>query len=127
MPKIALAKKLRKEMTDAERTLWTRLRGKRFLGNKFRRQHPLGPFIVDFVCLNHGLVIEVDGGHHNDTLEYDLQRTQWLESKGFKILRFWNHEVLKCPAAVLGRIHQALSPHLSPPPQSGGGNRRGAI
>ena len=114
-------------MTDAERLLWTRLRSKRFLGNKFRRQHPMGFFIVDFVCLEKKLIIEVDGGQHQQQIDYDQRREEWLKEKGFRILRFWNHEVLRGLDVVCERIYQILCPHLSPPPLCGGGNRNESV
>ncbi len=86
---------LRKNPTDAERKLWAHIRLRRMGGYKFRRQHPLGPFIVDFVCLEKKLIIEVDGGQHDKFKFYDAKRDRWLEDKGFKVLRFWNNEVLQ--------------------------------
>ena len=88
-----LARDLRQQMTDAERFLWSRLR-RRFLGAKFRRQVPLGPFIVDFACMRSTLVIEVDGGQHLESAA-DAARDQWLAENGFRVLRFWNHEVFQ--------------------------------
>jgi very-short-patch-repair endonuclease len=79
-------------MTDAERLLWSRLRGRR-LGFKFRSQHSLGPFVADFVCLERKLIIEADGGQHNP--EADRPRTDYLRRRGFRILRFWNHDILR--------------------------------
>lgn len=88
------ARKLRKTMTDAERKLWHILR-RRYLENcRFRKQVPLGPYIVDFLCHETRLIIEIDGGQHADQTEYDNQRTQWLEKQGYRVLRFWNNEVL---------------------------------
>jgi very-short-patch-repair endonuclease len=87
------ARALRVTMTDAERRLWACLRGRRLVGYKFRRQHPLGRFIVDFACIEHRLVIEVDGGQHCDSPD-DERRTAWLERQGWRVLRFWNNEVL---------------------------------
>ncbi len=100
-------------MTDAERLLWQHLRGRQMLGQKFRRQHPIGPFIVDFVCLENGLIIEVDGGQHALEIEKDGQRTAWLKTEGYQVLRFWNHEVLKELTSVKERIAEFLIP---PPP-----------
>jgi very-short-patch-repair endonuclease len=97
-------------MTDAERCLWARLHNKQLAGCKFRRQHSLGPFIVDFVCLDKKLVIEVDGGQHLECSK-DEERTQWIEDQGFCVTRFWNHEVLTQIDAVLTTIHKALPPH----------------
>jgi len=97
-----LARDLRQQMTDAERFLWSRLR-RRFLGAKFRRQVPLGPFIVDFACMRSKLVIEVDGGQHLES-SADAERDRWLAENGFRVVRFWNHEVLQNLEGVLERI-----------------------
>ena len=103
------AKRMRKEPTDAEVTLWELLRDKK-LGDKFRRQHLIDDFIVDFVCLSKNLVIEVDGGYHNDPTqkEYDEQRTLYLNEKGFKVIRFTNEEVIGNTEAVLTKIKDIL-------------------
>ncbi|EIW93096.1 putative leucine--tRNA ligase [Capnocytophaga sp. oral taxon 412 str. F0487] len=103
------AKRMRKEPTDAEAALWELLRDKK-LGDKFRRQHLIDDFIVDFVCLSKNLVIEVDGGYHNDPTqkEYDEQRTLYLNEKGFKVIRFTNEEVLGNIEAVLTKIKDIL-------------------
>jgi very-short-patch-repair endonuclease len=89
------ARHLRKNLTDAERLVWGKLRSRRFAGYKFRRQMPLGAFIVDFVCLQRRLILELDGGQHSEQLRYDEARTAWLNSQGFEVLRFWNHEVFE--------------------------------
>ena len=109
------AKRMRKEPTDAEAALWELLRDKK-LGDKFRRQHLIDDFIVDFVCLSKNLVIEVDGGYHNDPTqkEYDEQRTLYLNEKGFKVIRFTNEEVLGNTEAVLTKIKQELVLPLTP-------------
>ena len=114
------AKRMRKEPTDAEAALWELLRDKK-LGDKFRRQHLIDDFIVDFVCLSKNLVIEVDGGYHNDPTqkEYDEQRTLYLNEKGFKVIRFTNEEVLGNTEAVLTKIKQELVLPLTP--SQGGG------
>ena len=103
------AKRMRKEPTDAEAVLWELLRDKK-LGDKFRRQHLIDDFIVDFVCLSKNLVIEVDGGYHNDPTqkEYDQQRTLYLNEKGFRVIRFTNEEVLGNTEAVLTKIKDIL-------------------
>jgi very-short-patch-repair endonuclease len=88
------AQALRKNPTDAERKLWAHLRLRQLGEYKFRRQHPLGPYIVDFICIEKKLIIEVDGGQHDDNKFYDSKRDKWLENKGFTVLRFWNNEVL---------------------------------
>jgi very-short-patch-repair endonuclease len=106
------ARELRTRSTDAERRLWHYLRAHR-LGYKFKRQVPIECYIVDFVCYEKRLIIELDGGQHQDQQAYDTQRTAVLSKKGFRVLRFWNHEVLQHIEAVLEVIHQALSPTLS--------------
>ena len=118
------ARKLRKNLTEAERTLWRYLRLRQFDGNKLRRQQPIGRYIVDFVCLEKKLIVEVDGGQHSEQVVYDSERNEWLERQGFRILRFWNNQVLKEIDAVKERIMEELisdscTPHLNPPPQGG--------
>jgi very-short-patch-repair endonuclease len=117
-----LARDLRQQMTDAERLLWSRLR-RRFLEVKFRRQVPLGPYIVDFACMRRKLVIEVDGGHHLEN-SADAVRDRWLAENGFRVLRFWNHEVLlnldgvlERIAAEVGEASEFEDPLPSPPPR----------
>lgn len=100
------ARQLRQAETDAERQIWYHLRGGRLNGYKFRRQHPVPPYIVDFYCDTKGLVVELDGSQHN--VEADRLRTEYLQSKGLKVLRFWNDEVLQQTEAVLEAILQAL-------------------
>ncbi len=102
------ARAMRKNPTEAEKKLWMVLRGKNLEGYKFRRQHPIGPYIVDFCCLKNKLVIEVDGGQHLDQQKEDHQRTSFLESRGFHVLRFWNDEVLNRMDDVCDHIVQAL-------------------
>ncbi len=87
------ARTLRKNLTDAERALWRELRDKQIAGFRFRRQAPIGPYVVDFVCLSEKLVIEVDGGQHAELAVEDERRTRWLESRGYKVVRFWSNEV----------------------------------
>jgi very-short-patch-repair endonuclease len=106
------ARKLRTESTDAEQCLWYYLRAHR-LGYKFKRQVPMGHFIVDFICYEGRLIIELDGGQHQERQSYDTQRTETFLSKGFRVLRFWNHEVLQNTTDVLEVIRKALSPALS--------------
>jgi very-short-patch-repair endonuclease len=101
------AKKLRSNMTNAERRLWYRLRARRFGGIKFKRQAPIGPYIVDFACLSRKLVLEIDGGQHAGN-EADLIREQKLREEGFKVLRFWNNDVLKRTDTVLELVMAAL-------------------
>jgi len=99
-----LARKLRKEATEAENILWYHLRAKQLNNLKFRRQQPVGKYIVDFVCFEKKLIIEVDGGHHAENNETEKKRTQWLNDKGYTIIRFWNNEVLQNCTGVLEEI-----------------------
>lgn len=102
------AKTLRSTMTDVEKRLWYRLRAHRFAGFKFKRQVPVGPYIVDFACLNRRLIIEVDGGQHGD-VSNDCSRDNWLNQRGFHVLRFWNNEVLRNTESVLETIMDRLN------------------
>lgn len=87
-------KQLRVDMTKAERKLWSALRGRRLAGFKFRRQRRIGPFIVDFVCMESRVIVEADGGQHADNA-HDERRTLWLQQRGWRVLRFWNNEILE--------------------------------
>lgn len=102
------ARRLRREMTDAEKRLWYYLRAHRFLGLKFKRQKPIGPYIVDFICTERFLVVELDGSQHQQQAEYDQQRERYLESRGYRVLRFWNHQILAETEAVLEQIQQVV-------------------
>ena len=108
--KKTIARKLRRDQTDAERTLWARLRSKQLRGAKFRRQQPLGPYIVDFINFDSRLVVEIDGGQHNEEemRQKDKDRTMWLMQRGYQVLRFWDNEVLQNVDSVLERILAAL-------------------
>ena len=119
------ARKLRKNPTDAEKVLWKHLRLRQVEGHKFRRQQPLGPYIVDFVCLDRKLIVEVDGGQHLEQSASEARRTASLEARGFRVLRFWNDQVLKDLESVKEVIWQVLMapPTLSLPLQGGGGKR----
>jgi len=88
------ARELRRSSTEAERKLWSILRARRLSGYKFRRQFWIGPYIVDFICVERSLIVEVDGGQHADNGPYDESRTAWLNEQGYRVLRFWNNEVL---------------------------------
>ena len=112
-----LQRTLRKNMTAAERKLWSVLRGRQFDGYKFRRQHPYGRYILDFVCLERRVVIEVAGGQHADSEIADLDRTTYLEQGGFRVLRFWNHEVLNRIETVTARIWHELHENTAPSPR----------
>ena len=104
------ARQLRRQLTDAERLLWTRLRNRQLGRWKFRRQQPIGPYIVDFVCFDKKLVLEIDGGQHNEenARKSDQGRNAWLEDRGYRILRFWNTEVLVNMEGVWEAIRHAL-------------------
>ena len=102
--KVPTARRLRRDSTDAERTLWLQLRDRRLEGWKFRRQVSIDPYIVDFLCLDAKLVIEVDGGQHDENRAKDEVRTRFLEGFGLRVIRFWNNEVLGNLEGVLERI-----------------------
>ncbi len=99
---------LRQNSMDTENYLWYYLRAKRLNGYKFRRQHLIYPYVVDFVCLKEKVIIELDGAHHNEQKHYDAKRTLFLRSKGYQVLRFWNNEVLCQTEAVLNEILSVL-------------------
>jgi very-short-patch-repair endonuclease len=114
------SRRLRKDQTDVEKLLWYHLRGRNISGIKFRRQHKLGPYIVDFVSIEKKIIIELDGGQHNsaENLNNDAARDLYLKKLGFKVLRFWNNEVLQNFENVLERINNvALYPHPDPLPK----------
>lgn len=113
MSTVQRARELRKHMTDAERLLWSRLRRKQIHGQRFRRQHPIGPYIADFACTERRLVIELDGGQHVQAREKDAARTRWLATRGYRVLRFWNNDVLTNIDAI---VHVVASATRSPPP-----------
>ena len=102
------ARQLRRNSSKAENLLWYYLRNKQQKGVKFRRQHIIGPYIVDFASLSRKLNVEIDGGQHAERTSYDQQRTRWLESQGFKVLRFWNNEVLGNTEGIMERIRNCL-------------------
>ena len=102
------AQRMRRNMTPAEEALWQRLRGSRLCGLHFRRQQVIDGFTADFLCREAGLVVEVDGGVHEATRDYDAERDHILTSRGLRVLRFANEEVLKDISAVLHRIRQAV-------------------
>ncbi|HVA41524.1 MAG TPA: DUF559 domain-containing protein [Candidatus Binataceae bacterium] len=106
-PFLSRARQLRRNQTRAELELWMRLRGRQ-LGAKFKRQHRIGPYITDFRCLERQLVIELDGGQHSEQMEADRKRTAYITSRGFRVLRFWNDQVLKETYAVLDQILREL-------------------
>jgi very-short-patch-repair endonuclease len=117
------AKRLRSEMTEAEKRLWFHLRAHRFTSWGFRRQSPIGPYVIDFVSQAARLVIEVDGGQHA-TSTSDRARDQWLSERGYRVLRFWNNDVLAHTDSVLEMIASSLaeaSPPSRPPSLRSGG------
>ena len=125
---LAKAKRLRRDMTDAERNLWSVLRNAQLGGAKFRRQQPIGSYVADFVCLEQRLIVEADGGQHAES-SVDRSRTSFLESKGYRVLRFWNNEILtnldgvaQVISAALSTPHPAQAAPESPSPSRGEGN-----
>ncbi len=101
------ARWFRQRSTDAERWMWAALRGRRLINYKFGRQHPIDPYIVDFACTEHGLAIEIDGGQHAETAA-NQKRAVWLESHGWRVIRFWNNDVLGNINGVVLTVLQAL-------------------
>ena len=103
---LQFAKSMRHAATDAENLLWQILRAKRFMNLKFRRQHVIKPYIVDFYCHEIGLVIELDGSQHgiDDSVEYDVERTKFLEALGLTVVRYWNHDVFERTDVVLEHL-----------------------
>jgi very-short-patch-repair endonuclease len=121
------ATRLRRGMTDAERKLWSVLRNRQVRGAKFRRQQPIGPFIADFVCQERRLIVEADGGQHAESTADD-RRTEFLESKGYRVLRFWNNDILsningvaQVIATAISTPHPARALRESPSPSRGEG------
>ena len=112
------ARHLRNEATDAERRLWQALRQRRIEGFRFRRQVPLAGFIVDFLCPQARLVIEVDGDQHASAIEYDEKRTTRLANAGYRVLRYANQDVLLRWGDVVGDIHRHLTRDFTPPQPS---------
>ncbi len=110
------ARALRSAMTDAEQKLWRALRGRQIDGCRFRRQHPIGSFIADFACIEHKLVVELDGGQHQDQLEYDERRTAFLIAQGWRVLRYWNNDVMQNLEGVLADVVAALGVSLPSQP-----------
>jgi Uncharacterized protein conserved in bacteria len=106
---ISNARRMRHEPTDAERKFWFAVRGRKFDGYKFKRQYPVGPYIADFVCLDQRLIVELDGGQHAQQVEYDITRTDYLRTRGFRVLRIWNDDFLRTPDAILEGVWRALT------------------
>lgn len=121
------AKTLRRQLTETEKTLWYHLRDRRMQGKKFRRQYPIGGYIADFICVECQLIVELDGGQHSEQTAYDKKRALWLESQGYRVIRFWNNEVTQQLASVLEMIAKVLvdresevcgkDPHPNPLPE----------
>jgi very-short-patch-repair endonuclease len=107
------ARELRKNPTDTERKLWHHIRDKQLDNFRFRRQRPIGKYIVDFICLEANLVIELDGGQHAEQLQYDAERTKYLTAQGLHVLRYWNNDVMQNIAGVLEDIRTALIQRVS--------------
>ena len=107
---------LRDNMTDAERRLWSRLRRRQINGWRFRRQHPIPPYIADFACIEAKLIVEADGSQHAES-ETDLIRDQYLRAAGWRVLRFWNPDILRSTNDIMATIAAALGPLPNPPPR----------
>lgn len=108
------ARQLRQNSTSFEQTFWKSVRAKRFSGYKFRRQQTIGPYIVDFVCFQAKLIVELDGSQHVERADYDRQRDDWLRLQGYRVFRIWNHEWVRQKNIVLEEIWNALqSPSFS--------------
>lgn len=112
---LARVRKLRKEMTPAEKRLWSHLRNRGLEGFKFRRQDWIGPFVGDFVCWQARLIVEVDGSQHGEQVEYDRDRDDYLAREGFKVIRFWNNDVTGDLDAVLSSIRAHLLERVPSP------------
>ncbi len=113
---IATARALRRNLTDAERKLWFKLRDRRLAGMKFRRQMPVGRYIADFACEQSRLIVEIDGGQHADRAGRDAERTFEIEAMGYLVLRFWNNDVLQNMDGVLDRIAASAQQRASVTP-----------
>jgi very-short-patch-repair endonuclease len=126
-----LQRALRNDATDAERHLWQHLRGRQLDNAKFRRQHPFKDYVLDFACLERKLAVELDGGQHASSRQYDTVRSKKLEQAGFKVLRFWNQEVLEHATEVADAIYRELlacrqtRPHPGPPLEGEGEQQAG--
>ncbi|MFS2011383.1 endonuclease domain-containing protein [Azospirillum sp. CT11-132] len=119
------ARGMRRIPTDAERKLWSLLRRRQIGGWYFRRQHPIPPYIADFACIEAKLVVEVDGGQHNGS-SYDAARDRRMKNTGWRVMRFWNTDVLSNPEGVARMIWEVLSPLPDPPPPAAGKGDWGA-
>ena len=128
MNKLDFARQLRVSQTDAENRLWLHLRARRLGGLKFRRQQPVGAYVVDFFCAERKLIVELDGGQHQDQADYDETRDAWLKSEGYAVLRYWNNEIMENLEGVLEDIGRAAGvfAETSPSPQPLSPQGRGA-
>jgi very-short-patch-repair endonuclease len=124
IPELQFSRELRKRQTDAEEKLWFWLRRRHVADCKFRRQHPIGPYVVDFACIQKWLVVELDGGQHLEQLEYDERRTVYLREYGWRVVRFWDDAVLNETELVVEHIFRLLEnlPSPWPSPASGRGD-----
>ena len=123
MNRTSRARQLRRDSTDAEQRLWSVLRDRQLAGDKVRRQTPIGPYIADFLCMQRRLVIELDGGQHQQRADSDRERTRFLESRGYRVLRFWNNDVFDDLESVVDAIRLELQrgpPHPNPLPREKG-------
>ena len=111
--KIILARNLRKNSTIQERRLWNLLKNRQFHNLKFKRQQPIGDYIVDFICKEAKIIIEIDGGQHNEpeNINYDKVRTEYLNNLGYKVIRFWNNEIYENIEGVILRLREEINPH----------------
>ena len=116
----SFARELRRNQTDAEKIMWRKLRAKRLQSLKFRRQQPIGKFIVDFVCFEKKLIIELDGSQHSENKELDESRDDWLLTQGYTVVRFWNNDVLKNIDGVMHSIQSIIQSPSPAPPIKGG-------
>ena len=105
---IHFARKLRRNLTKAEHCLWSRLRRRQLSGFKFRRQHPIDIYVCDFICIEAKVIVELDGSGHLERTPEDLHRDAFLKTRGFRVLRFWNGDVMTRPDVVLETIFEAL-------------------
>jgi very-short-patch-repair endonuclease len=126
MKQLTFARQLRSAQTDAEHLLWSRLRGHRLMDLKFRRQQPVGPYVVDFFCSEKKLIVELDGGQHQDRATHDESRDAWLKAEGYIVLRYWNNELMSNLEGVLEDICRCTGVLEPPSPQPLSPRGRGA-
>jgi very-short-patch-repair endonuclease len=112
------ARRMRRDGTDAERKLWSLVRNRRLGGYKFKRQIWIGAFIADFVCEQPQLIVELDGGQHSMQMSYDFARTRYFKARGYRVVRYWNNDVLARTDAVVESLRQALREITQPPSSS---------